>query len=67
VTSEATGKSMPLDAVPVEGGNVLLVTVEDETRARVLGPLERMAVVGPGEALYVSHFSTCPNAAEHRR
>ena len=68
--SVATGKRMPLDPVPVPGGNVRLLPAEH------LGAPPRSAVVGPAIDLfddqddgtrYVSHFATCPNADEHRR
>lgn len=66
--SAATGKRMPIDAGPVEGGNIRL-----EPRPRPLPPLAH--VIGPTLDLfnsdddgtrYVSHFATCPNAATWR-
>lgn len=48
------GKSMPLDAQMVIGGNVKLT--------------EGVAVVvRPGDGDHVSHFATCPNANKHRK
>jgi hypothetical protein len=55
---EFTRRAMPLDAEPVENGNVVL----EGNVARVVGP--NVPVSGPR---YVSHFATCPNAGEHRR
>lgn len=55
------GKPIPLDAEPCDDGNVVL----EANVAIVLGPLER--VQRGSETRYVAHFSTCPNAAEHRR
>lgn len=51
------GKRIPLDAEPVEGGNIEL----RDGIATIYG----QAIFGT-EALYVSHFATCPDAAEHR-
>lgn len=47
-------KRMPLDAKPLQGFDL-------ETD----GPLA--GTTGPLTAFYVSHFATCPNAAQHRR
>ena len=50
-----SGRRMPLDAEPREGGNVTL-------RA------DGVAIVGgEGAVRYVSHFVTCPQAGQHRR
>lgn len=51
-----TGRSMPLDPDPVEGGNVQLGA---DGVARVVGPLFG--------GTHKSHFATCPQAAQHRR
>lgn len=52
------GKSMPIDAAPVENGNIVL----DARHQTVV-------VHGtPQDGLnHLSHFVTCPNAHEHRR
>jgi hypothetical protein len=66
------GNIMPVDAEPVEGGNVTLV------RDFVGGGMPTAYIVGPGDVLqvenpddvaagYRSHFSSCPHAAQHRR
>jgi hypothetical protein len=55
---EFTRRRMPLDAEPIEAGNVAL----EDGVARVLRP--NSPYQGPR---YVSHFATCPNAKEHRR
>jgi hypothetical protein len=52
-----TGKSMPLDVEPVEGGNIQLV----DGIAHVVGKGAQ------GELLYLSHFATCSSAARHRK
>ncbi|MGH7743390.1 MAG: hypothetical protein ACREQ5_01015 [Candidatus Dormibacteria bacterium] len=57
------GKWMPVDAVPVEGGNLVLVDGA--------GALPGVRVLRKGEVVegprYVSHFSTCPQANIHRK
>jgi hypothetical protein len=64
------GKRIPLDADPVDGGNVLLHEApnpgEDPT-ATVVGKRVQPNLFGDDGPRYVSHFSTCPDAAAHRR
>lgn len=55
------GARNPLDAAPVEGGNVVLTG----TRLGNGTPIAR--VVAAGEGTHVSHFTTCPNSKQHRR
>jgi len=61
------GKRMPLDAAPTDAGNVIRygdaarVLTADEVAAR-----RSPRHVDPGP-LYVSHFTSCPNAAQHRK
>lgn len=53
-------KNMPVDPIPVPGGNLELQIV----RGR------QLVVVHPSDpeiTRHVSHFATCPNAKEHRR
>lgn len=60
------GKSMPVDAAPTPGGNLVI---------RRSGPALVAVVVSPllesneerAEPHYTSHFATCPNADAHRR
>jgi hypothetical protein len=59
------GKRLPLDPLPVDGGNVVL------TAPTTAGRLPAAAVLGKGAprpvgALYVSHFATCSVAAAQR-
>lgn len=68
------GARMPLDPRPVEGGNVVLEVVAGETLARVLTKQEvaQGILVGPDDPAvepgrFLSHYATCPNAAQHRR
>ena len=53
----AGGKTMPIDATPVPDGNVVLRR----------GIATVTTSPPPGEDTYVSHFTTCPNANDHRR
>lgn len=58
------GKRMPVDREPVEDGNVQLVgkvanVLDKET-------LELVKANVPAEALFKSHFATCPEANKHR-
>lgn len=56
-------KVMPLDAEPVEHGNVRLDAL-GLAHVHGGGPLDKPPGFGPW---YVSHFATCPHAAQHRR
>lgn len=56
------GRAMPLDAEPVEGGNVELLA---DGTAIVLKKEEAASYL-PG-TLRKSHFATCPHAARHRK
>lgn len=51
-------KPIPIDPEPVLGGNVIL---------EANGALARVVKPDPGVRRFVSHFSTCPNAAHHRK
>ena len=57
-------KAIPIDPEPVEGGNIVL-------HDPVPGRPRTCHFVGRGTPSdgprYVSHFTTCPNAAQHRR
>ena len=56
-----TGKSMPLDAIPV--GQDVEGTCLLEDGIAYFGAFDHK----PDAPRYVSHFATCPNAAKHRR
>lgn len=58
-------KWMPVDAEPAADGNVLL-TAGNPPLAKVLTSFGK-GLLGNGERLYRSHFSTCPNARSHRK
>lgn len=66
-TVTTAGKRMPVNADPVPNGNIRLSeSVDERGRKTVLA-----YVLGAKDAregvLYVSHLSTCPQAAQHRR
>lgn len=65
----STGKSMPVDELPVEDGNVILSILsqpggQGPLVARVVAKTD---VVDVMTARFKSHFATCPDAAKHRR
>lgn len=62
-----SGTAIPLDAEPVDGGNIRLAgaRVPGGTPRAVIVPDARRAEFA-GE-LYVAHFATCPDAGQHRR
>lgn len=62
-TNVETGKPIPLDPAPKIGGNVVLLEGDE---ARVLTRSEARRRAERSQALYVSHFSTCPKAGEFR-
>lgn len=66
--NSVTGKRMPVDPDPVEGGNIV-ETAAVSTSGHGGTPVVR--VLGKGEPhggpRFVSHFVTCPDAAQHRR
>lgn len=57
-----SGKSMPLDAAPVDATKVD-GTCFVEDGVAYFGAIDRP----PGDLHYVSHFATCPNAKQHRK
>ena len=61
IRSAATGSLMPLDAEPVEGGNVV---VKDGMAHVMRGDLFEEMLDGP---CYQSHYVTCPQAAKWRK
>jgi len=58
---------MPIDAAPSERGDIQIGVVNGEVVAVVLGPESAAEAREAGRVLYVSHFATCPSAAEHRQ
>lgn len=62
------GKPMPVDAVPVESGNVMLGRVEGFGTLAIILSGEAIERIGrTGRPLHTSHFFTCPDAALHRK
>jgi hypothetical protein len=58
----SSGKNNPVDPKPSPDGNIILGAAGDVSY--VLSRIEAVAYKG---LLHRSHFSTCPNAAAHRR
>jgi hypothetical protein len=70
-TRTAAGdKPMPVDAKPVDGGNVLLsrgpAGIGTPT-STVVGKTIQPNLFGDDSPRYTSHFSTCPHADSHRK
>jgi hypothetical protein len=63
VLTEA-GKRMPVDPEPVEGGNIMLTREQESSTGT---PIAAYVTPDPGVMRHVSHFATCPNAAQHRK
>lgn len=59
VTMEPSGKKAPLDIVPNDRGNIVVMG----QAARTLTRSERIRYLDSGAKLYVNHFATCPEAA----
>jgi hypothetical protein len=56
---------MPVDDHPVDDGNVLITGYKD--KSPLLRVLKRGEDPPPEVNRYVSHFTTCPNAPDHRK
>lgn len=65
-TNLDSGKRMPVDADAAEHGNVILLSGNDGPEARVLTKIE-LSKRPTKRDLYVSHFSTCPQARDWRQ
>lgn len=63
VKLEPTKNSSPINARPSTQGNIQLTKLGI---AKVLAPKDAAGKKLDGEQLYLSHFATCPQAAEHR-
>lgn len=70
-TVAKTGRRMPVDAEPAEGGTVALIRYPTEPDrppgAIVLGGVMLADAIEQEQQLHKSHFATCPNASKHRR
>lgn len=65
-----TGRQMPVDAEPTEGGTVLLENRQGHIRATVYPDAgTQRALLNPEtrKRLHASHFATCPDANAWRR
>jgi hypothetical protein len=68
--TEGEGKTMPVDAEPVEDGNIRL---EERGQKTNMGTPAPTAIYDTTESLfgssnrYVSHFATCPEATQWRK
>lgn len=65
-TNVESGRRMPVDADPIETGNVILLSGNDGPEARVLTQAE-LAKRATRRDLYASHFTTCPQANDWRK
>ncbi len=67
----SAGRRLPIDAEPVDTGNVIIDGQERDPRNGELMP--KAIVLGKADTplgdpvRFVSHFSTCPNAGQFRR
>jgi hypothetical protein len=59
-----TGKSAPIEAEPVAGGNI---RVASDGTYRVLTLAERVAALASGELLHLNHFARCKDAPRWQR
>jgi hypothetical protein len=58
-----SGKRMPVDVAPAFDGNVVLTLRRSENK---LLAEKYVGTEHVGRKRYASHFSTCPNASQHR-
>lgn len=61
------GKAMPVDPEPAPTGNVDLVWVGGDEIAVVLSKEDALSAQAAGHKLYLSHFTSCPQAGRFRR
>ena len=59
-----TGKANPIDREPHANGNIVPNFSQGIYRMATGNELEMARLYG--KKVYISHFVTCPNAAEHR-
>lgn len=59
-----SGKKMPIDAGPKSTGNVVVTYKPRENKLVAEGFSEKLHV---GRRRFVSHFTACPQATQHRR
>lgn len=61
------GRRCPINADPVDGGNVFIYVDHGELVAQVLTKEKQTRAVDTGTPLRTSHFATCPAAEQRRR
>lgn len=62
-----SGKKMPVDRDPVADGNIRLLATSHSDGTPLVAYVKRDDLETLPHERHVSHFATCPNAAEHRR
>jgi hypothetical protein len=62
-----SGKKMPIDVTPSDDGDVAVTYRKAENKLIASKAAQLTDEELRGRNLYLSHFSTCPNAGEHRR
>lgn len=66
--TQKSGKKMPVDLDPVEGGNFLLVDDEDEGHILAVHKSREADYSESSDGFrYESHYATCPQAAGWRK
>jgi hypothetical protein len=61
------GKRMPVDDEPVPDGNLMLSDPTPGAYAPTAAHVDPDALLLDDPPRFVSHFSTCPNADQHRK
>lgn len=61
------GSRMPIDADPTPEGNVIVMQSRSNPENKKCVVLSRDAERPKDRRLFTSHFSTCPNAKQHRK
>lgn len=67
LTLRPGGRRMPIDADPVEDGNIIADLEQGVGVVVPGGALPQMRLDTPTEPFYRSHFATCPQAEQWRR
>ena len=62
-----TGHAIPIDAEPVDDGNVLLLPTIDRTHIAVVLGQDEARETSATVKRYKAHFATCPDAASFRK
>lgn len=64
-TTEPGGKSMPIDSIPHPDGTFIVNRRGDKLVAIHVSRADLTTLAGRNR--YVSHFSACPQASQHRK